>query len=125
MALVMSVNTHIVMGSLGNTLAAEFAPEVRFDVRPNAARAERQLVVERLEGLKMKLVAEWMRKTRNPETFSVIRWAASEAVSLAWLSGMPLLTLPVLLDEKVAEALNRHARQKLIRARSEQLFLAA
>lgn len=118
--------THIKsMGTKWNTLAAEFAPEVRFDVRPNSARAERQLVIERLESLKMKLVAEWMRKTRNPEKFGVIRWAASEAVSLAWLSGMPLLTLPALLDEKVNEALNRHARQKQILARSEQWMKAA
>lgn len=125
-ALVMMDQTHINgMGTKRDTLAAEFAPEVQFEVRPNGARAERQLMIERLESLKMKLVAEWMRKTRNPEKFGVIRWAASEAVSLAWLSGMPLLTLPTLLDEKVNEALNRHARQKQILARSEQWMKAA
>lgn len=113
------------MGTKVNALTAEFGPEVRFDVRPNAARTERQLVVERLESLKMKLVAEWMRKARNPEKYGVIRWAASEAVSLAWMSGMPLLTLPALLDEKVGEALNRHAKQKLIFARSEIWLRAA
>jgi len=125
-ALGMMDQTHINgMGTKWNTLAAEFAPEVQFDVRTNAARAERQLVIERLESLKMKLVADWMRKTRNPEKFGVIRWAASEAVSLAWLSGMPLLMLPSLLDEKVNEALNRHARQKQILARSEPWMKAA
>lgn len=121
----MKGKTHTAMETARSTLAAEFAPEVKFDVRPNAARTEQQLVIERLEHLKMKLVAEWMRKTRNPEKFGIISWAASEAVSLAWMSGAPLLTLPELLDEKVNEALQRHARQKLIRARSEQLFLAA
>jgi len=113
------------MGTKVNALTAEFGPEVRFEVQPNAARAERQIIVERLESLKIKLVADWMRKTRSPEKFGVVRWAASEAVSLAWLSGMPLLTLPSLLDEKVSSALNRHAKQKLIRARTESLMKAA
>ncbi|HEY1172381.1 MAG TPA: hypothetical protein VGH19_13520 [Verrucomicrobiae bacterium] len=121
----MKGKTHTVKNDAVERLVAEFAPEVKFEVRPNAARTEQQLVIERLEHLKMKLVAEWMRKTRNPEKFGLISWAASEAVSLAWMSGAPLLMLPELLDEKVNEALLRHARQKLIRARSEQWFLAA
>lgn len=113
------------MATKARSITAEFSPEVRFEVRPNAARAGRLAEVAKLEQLKIKLVADWMRQVRNPEKYSVIRWAASEAVSLAWLSGMPLLTLPVLLEEKVKEALHRLARQKQILAKSEQLLRAA
>ena len=108
-----------------NTLPAEFAPEVKFEVRPNPFRTEKMLEIARLEQLKLKLVAEWMRKTRNPETYSTIRQAANEAVSLAWLSGLPLLMLPELLHEKVGTALNRQARQKQILLRSSHLLRAA
>lgn len=113
------------MGTAVLTLSAEFAPEVDFEVRPNAVRSERLLEIARLEQLKHKLVAEWMRRTRNPETYATIRHAAHESVSLAWLSGMPLLMLPELLNEKVATALNRLARQKQIILRSSHLLRAA
>lgn len=113
------------MGTTVTTLSAEFAPEVDFEVRPHAVRSERQVEIARLEQLKLKLVAEWMRRTRNPETYSAIRQAANESVSLAWLSGLPLLMLPELLNEKVTTALNRLARQKQILLRSSQMLRAA
>lgn len=113
------------MGTTVTTLSAEFAPEVDFEVRPHAVRSERQVEIARLEQLKLKLVAEWMRRTRNPETYATIRQAANEAVSLAWLSGLPLLMLPELLNEKVTTALNRLARQKQILLRSSHLLLRA
>ena len=70
-----------------------------------------------LDRLKERLLAKHLAQATGPEQAAAVRWAARDAVALAWATSHPLLVLPVLLEEKAAVALNRARRQKHLRER--------
>ncbi len=78
----------------------------------------------RLEVLKTRLVKQLLRKHSAPELAPEILWAANEAAALAWCTRVPLLVLPALLEEKVANAINRCRKQSELRA-GKPIALAA
>ncbi len=103
-----------------------FAPETAFTVTPQVVvLTERARMERELEFLKNSLLGEIFQRVHNPEHHSALHWAANSAASLAWLTPYPLLILPVLLEEKAREALERSARQILIRQRSQSLVSLA
>ena len=105
-------------------LRTEFGPETRFEIRPAPAvpfRGERETAFERL---KAALLAERLEAAWNAESNSLVRRAANEAAALAWVTPYPLLTFPVLFEEKVEAARIRAERQLVIRERSRELLAA-
>jgi hypothetical protein len=68
-----------------------------------------------LERLKERLLQQLLAETgHDPEINPVYRRAANDALSLAWVTPYPLLFLPVLLEEKAAEARRRSYRQRAV-----------
>lgn len=66
-----------------------------------------------LEQLKERLLEELLPETSHrPDLSSAYERAASDAVSLAWVTPFPLLVLPVLFEEKAAEARRQAERQR-------------
>lgn len=107
-----------------NKIRAEFAPETQFTVAPTEATVRSRMEL-RLDLLKEQLLAEIMLLVRNPERHAILRVAANEAASLAWITPCPLLVLPVLLEEKARAAMEKSARQSLIRQRTQHLATLA
>jgi hypothetical protein len=103
-------------------LKARFARPTRFAVRPGPSRLG--LPNLELEALKTQLLAERTKTARAFVPGEVLRQAADEAASLAWLTPYPLLVLPALLDELVDAAAARTRRQADIRQRSQVLQAA-
>jgi hypothetical protein len=54
--------------------------------------------------LKQGLLLERLDEIAQPETHALVIQQASEAASLAWLTGYPLLTFPCLFEEMASEA---------------------
>src|SRR5205823_1265366 len=74
-----------------------------------------------LERLKERLLQELLAQTAEwPDLNPAYRRAANDAVSLAWVTPFPLLFLPVLVEEKAAEARQRTARQRTVLKRTAQ-----
>src|SRR3954465_10896241 len=68
-----------------------------------------------LERLKERLLEQLLpQTTHRPDLSSAYRRAANDAVSLAWVTPFPLLVLPVLFEEKAAEAQAQAERQRTI-----------
>ena len=68
-----------------------------------------------LERLKERLLQELLPEaSHRPDLSSAYRRAAYDAVSLAWVTPFPLLALPLLFEEKVAEARSQAERQRTI-----------
>ncbi|MBL9136244.1 MAG: hypothetical protein JNK85_10265 [Verrucomicrobiales bacterium] len=57
-----------------------------------------------LSELTTDLLRQLLEQSDNPMVRAGLRRAAAEAESLAWLTSVPLLVLPTLLDEKAREA---------------------
>jgi hypothetical protein len=70
------------------------------------------------EQLKERLLVQSLSATYEKRYHTAFRLAANEAAALAWDSGYPLLTLPVLLHEKVQAARWRVLKQQDLRVRT-------
>lgn len=77
-----------------------------------------------LERLKTRLLLEHLHSTSEPGLYAPIRRAANEAAAIAWTQPYALLLLPVLLEEKIAEARQRHRRQLRVWRDSHELLKA-
>ncbi|MGH7975436.1 MAG: hypothetical protein ACREDS_01900 [Limisphaerales bacterium] len=96
----------------------EFAPETRFDVRPNPPAPFRAIQETEFERLKNKLLAEQLAEA-TPVLNAPLRRAANDAAALAWATIFPLLVFPALFEEKIAAAVLRVERQARIYANSQ------
>ena len=103
-------------------LNATFAPETRFDLRPNPAAPFSATQDSEFERLKSRLLLERLEKQPEPETNSALRQVANEAAALAWVTPFPLLVFPLLFEEKANAALQRSERQARILALSNELL---
>lgn len=73
-----------------------------------------------LTRLKGRLLRRLLAETENPKLQLGLRRAAAEAESLAWLTTVPLLVLPALLEEKAREARLYATRQAELREASRE-----
>jgi hypothetical protein len=104
-----------------NWNSANFAIEKKpqTSLRTTPARGLREIEIEQL---KDRLVADLLGITSNLAMNRHLVQAANEAAALAWLTPVPLLLLPVLIEEKVKEAQVRLERQKNVHHRSQQYW---
>src|ERR1700677_3752300 len=102
-------------------LAAEFAPETRFELRPIPPAPFRANLENELERLKSQLLAEQLYLAKQAELYAPLRRAANEAAALAWATLFPLLVFPVLFEEKIEGLTHQARRQKRILANSSEL----
>jgi len=112
------------MNKMTNLLKAKFAPETRFEVRPQPPAPFRAIQETEFERLKHRLLTGALLDIASPEGNVAIRRAANEAAALAWVTFYPLLTFPVLFEEKIRHALRQAERQADIYANSPQLVAA-
>jgi hypothetical protein len=105
-------------------VAAKFAPETRFELRPQAAAPFRANLESEFERLKRRLLAEQLETVEQPQLNVPIRRAANEAAALAWVTFYPLLVFPALFEEKSAAAVQQAQRQARIYANSSELVAA-
>jgi hypothetical protein len=71
-----------------------------------------------LAHLKNRLLRETLEKSPAEPLANILRLAATEAEAQAWLTSFPLLTFPVLFEEKAWEVRSYLARQERLRART-------
>lgn len=102
-------------------LPARFEPETRFEV-PVPTVPFRRREESRLESLKNRLLTDRLGDLWAPEENSLLRRAANEAASLAWVTPYPMLVFPVLFEEKAESALARLERQQQVLRRSRELL---
>jgi len=95
---------------------AEFGPETRFELRPAPPAPFRAGLETEFERLKNRLLARELTVTAVPGLSAPLRRAANEAAALAWETLFPLLTFPVLFEEKTAAAVSQARRQARIYA---------
>jgi hypothetical protein len=67
----------------------------------------------------------WGGKPDAPLEEQMLKAATSEALSLAWLSGVPQRTFPGLLEAKIREAKTYLRRQERIRGIGDQIIATA
>jgi hypothetical protein len=103
-------------------LPARFAPETRFEVRPNPPPPFRAVQENEFERLKTRLLAKQLVQA-TPEFNAPLRRAANEAAALAWVTLYPLLVFPVLFEEKTRAAARQAERQARIYADSLELVV--
>jgi hypothetical protein len=82
-------------------------------------------VTGELEALKQQLLEEQLRSNPDPRLRPWLYRAAEEAATLAWMTSVPLLALPELMNEKVSEARCHARRQQDIKARSQAIVSLA
>jgi hypothetical protein len=119
-----SITQQKTMKATSQTLKTKFAPETRFNVTPMPAVPFRGIWETELEQLKRRLLLEHLRAARDPGLYAPIRRAAHEAAGLAWTMPYPLLLLPVLMEEHVAEAKRHYRRQVRVWRESRELLRA-
>src|SRR5512142_372802 len=68
-----------------------------------------------LEELKERLLQPIVQSVADSTLVKEITWAAHEAAALAWYTACPILILPVLLEEKVLDALKKRRKQEQVR----------
>lgn len=112
------------MNTNRNKVAARFAPEMRFELRPVATAPFRANLESEFERLKARLLAEQLDLAVKPELNAPIRRAANEAAALAWVTFFPLLVFPELFEEKVGLAVRHAERQARIYANTRELVTA-
>jgi hypothetical protein len=105
-------------------LKTRFPRPTRFAVRPALASSPRGRLDADLEKLKSRLLDKRLAAARSAVPGGVLRQAADEAASLAWLTPFPLLVLPALFDELADTAQVRARKQAEIRQRSHLLLAA-
>ena len=99
-----------------------FEPETRFDVAPVAAVPFRGPGEIALEQLKNRLLRAALQETADVEFSVPLRRVANEAAGVAWLTPFPLLFLPAIFEEKVAQAKRQFARAQTVRVRSRRIL---
>jgi hypothetical protein len=109
---------------LNRKLAARFAPETRFEVRPAPAAPFRATQENELERLKNELLWEKLEEAVGADMNARLRRAANDAAALAWTTNVPLLVFPALFEEKARLAFRQAERQESIRERSRELLAA-
>src|ERR1700722_8077590 len=97
------------MNARQRRVAARFAPETRFEVRPAPAAPFRATQATELDALKNRLLLE--RVDDVPDLNVRVRRAANEAAAVAWTTQYPLLLFPALFDEKARTARLEFQRQ--------------
>ena len=102
-----------------------FVPETRFDLEPQFAQPFRAAQEEKFELLKSRLLRRLLDDAVQPELNAPLRRAANDAAALAWTTSFPLLTFPILLEEKARRARSQLQKQNQIRLRSETLLAEA
>src|SRR5712671_6427815 len=102
----------------------DFAPETRFEVKPEAPAPFRAVQETQFEKLKSELLGERLANDSDPQLNSYLRRAANDAAALAWVTPYPLLVFPALFEEKAESALKSAEKQGEVLERSrEVLFL--
>lgn len=104
-------------------VAAKFAPETRFEVRPAPPAPFRALQETEFERLRAELLGKQLA-VAGPELNVPLRRAANEAAALAWATVFPLLLFPVLFEEKAGTAIRQTERQARILAETRELIAA-
>ena len=112
------------MNANKNRVAAKFAPETRFELRPQAAAPFRANLENQFERLKDRLLTEQLEAVELPQLNAPLRRAANEAAALAWVTFFPLLVFPALFEEKTNEAVRQAERQARIFANSSEIVAA-
>jgi len=112
------------MNANKNRVAAKFAPETRFELRPAPPAPFRANLESEFERLKNRLLAEQLAAIRQPALNAALRRAANEAAALAWVTFYPLLVFPALFEEKIGAAIGQAERQARIYANSPELACA-
>lgn len=112
------------MNANKNKVAARFAPETRFELRPIAAAPFRANLENEFERLKGRLLTERLNFVEDPDLNAPIRRAANEAAALAWVTYYPLLVFPELFAEKIDVAIRHVERQARIFANTRELLAA-
>jgi hypothetical protein len=74
-----------------------------------------------LAHLKNRLLRETLEASPREPVASLLRLTATEAEAQAWLTGFPLLTFPVLFEEKAEQVRRYAARQSRLRSRTSTL----
>ncbi|MDX1951159.1 MAG: hypothetical protein SFY81_03185 [Verrucomicrobiota bacterium] len=98
----------------------EFEPETVFELDPNNGKASH---VNRIfNQLRDRLLSEMIEETETLALKPALTQAANEAAGLAWITGFPLLTFPILFAEKAQDYRNRLFRQERITARSSGML---
>ena len=108
-----------------NRVAAKFAPETRFELRPAPPAPFRANLENDFEQLKNRLLETHLDANAAPELIAPLRRAANEAAALAWVTRYPLLVFPALFEEKTAAAVRQTHRQARIYANSRELVALA
>ena len=103
-------------------LRTKFAREVRFEVKPALNRV---VETQELDNLKQRLLRRLLEQSNDTRQNTGLRRAANDAAALAWVTQYPLLTFPVLLEEKARTAAVQYHRQQRVRQRSQTLLLKA
>lgn len=111
------------MNTYKTRVAARFAPETRFEVRPLPAAPFRALQETEFERLRAELLGKQLA-VAAPELNVPLRRAANEAAALAWATAIPLLVFPVLFEEKAQTAVAQAKRQARILAETRELLAA-
>ena len=111
------------MNTYKKRVAARFAPETRFEVRPLPAAPFRALQETEFERVRAELLGKQLA-VAAPELNVPLRRAANEAAALAWATVIPLLVFPVLFEEKVQTAVAQAKRQARILAETRELLAA-
>ena len=96
-----------------------FEPDVRFNLDPLPFRATE---TTELEELKLRLLRQLLADATNNLENTMLRRAANDAASLAWLTKYPLLVFPTLLEEKAKTALLQARKQAHVTQRSAELL---
>ena len=112
------------MNKYRNRVAARFAPETRFELRPAPPAPFRANLENDFEQLKNRLLDAHLTINAAPELNVPLRRAANEAAALAWVTRYPLLVFPALFEEKTAAAVHQAQRQARIYAASRELVVA-
>lgn len=110
------------MNTTKNRVAAKFAPETRFELRPQATAPFRASLETEFERLKNRLLADQLETVEQPQLNAPLRRAANEAAALAWVTLYPLLVFPALFEEKTNAALRQAERQARVYAHSRELI---
>jgi hypothetical protein len=92
-----------------------FADEIRFALAPHSQPRPADLARKAFSELQVRLLQPLLFASSDALTRKHLSLAANEAAALAWTTPYPLLVLPVLLDEKVAETRQHARRQEEIR----------
>jgi hypothetical protein len=106
-------------------LATRFYRETQFVLEPKFASLTSDRVHGTFEHLKARLLQPVLTTTLDPDLRRHLRLAANEAAAVAWTTPFPLLILPVLLEEKTAEAHNYVARQREVQDATQALVEAS